>query len=87
MENIDKIIYVLVTSAVSFLTYLMGKRKRDVEVENIQLQNMEKSLGIYQRMIDDMSQKIDEMSAKIDELEKTIESLYKENKQLKSKIK
>ena len=87
MENIDKIIYVLVTSGVSLLTYFMGKRKRDVEIENVQLSNMEKSLGIYQRMIDDMSKKIDEMSAKIDELERTIESLYKENKQLKSKIK
>ncbi len=88
MDSIlEKILYVGSTVIVSFVTYLMGKKKQEAEIDSTTLQNLEKSLLIYQKMIDDMGAKIDIMSSKIDELEVTIESLYKENKQLKSKIK
>lgn len=88
MDSIlEKVLYVTSTVIVSFVTYLMGKKKQEVEIEGTTLENLEKSLLIYQNMIDDMGVKIDKMSNKIDELEKTIDSLYKENKQLKSKIK
>ena len=85
MELLDKIIYVLGTAGASFVTYFMGVRKRQLENESDKLSNLEKSLGIYQLMIDDMGKKIEALTKKIDELETTIERLYKENKELKQK--
>jgi len=83
---IEKLLYVGSTVAVSLVTYLMGKRKQEAETDSTTLDNLEKSLEIYQKMINDMSNKIDALSAKINELESTVEKLYKENKQLKSKV-
>ena len=83
---IEKLLYVGSTVAVSLVTYLMGKRKQEAETDSTTLDNLEKSLEIYQKMINDMSNKIDVLSAKINELEATVEKLYKENKQLKSKV-
>jgi prefoldin subunit 5 len=64
----------------------MGTRKRQLEYESVKLTNLEKSLSIYQVMIQDMSTKIEQLTKKIDELESTVERLYKENKQLKQKV-
>jgi peptidoglycan hydrolase CwlO-like protein len=87
MEMSDKIIYILSTVGVSFITYLFGARKRSLEYESAKLSNLEKSLEIYQTMINDMSDKIEMLTMKIEELEATVERLYKENKQLKQKVK
>lgn len=83
----DKIIYILSTVGVSFITYLFGARKRSADYESVKLENLEKSLKLYQNMINDMSDKIEALTKKIEELENTVERLYKENKQLKQKVK
>jgi len=86
-QLIEKVIYVVSTVAVSLVTYLMGKRKQEADTDSTTLQNLEKSLLIYQNMVSDMGDKIDVLSKKISDLEKTIESLMDENKKLKLKIK
>ena len=86
-QLIEKVIYVVSTVAVSLVTYLMGKRKQEADTDSTTLQNLEKSLLIYQNMVSDMGDKIDVLSKKISDLEKTIETLMDENKKLKLKIK
>jgi len=86
-QLIEKVIYVVSTVAVSLVTYLMGKRKQEADTDSTTLQNLEKSLLIYQNMVSDMGDKIDILSKKISDLEKTIETLMDENKKLKLKIK
>ena len=83
---LEKLLYVASTVAVSLVTYFMGKRKQEAETDSTTLENLDKSLLIYQKMINDMSIKIDELTKKIDDLETTVEKLMKENKQLKSKL-
>jgi len=80
---LEKVLYIGTTLIVSVVTYLLGSRKRDVEIENTKLDNLEKSLKIYQTMINDMSTKIVELTDKIDVLEGHIEKLMEENKKLK----
>lgn len=80
---LEKVLYIGTTLIVSVVTYLMGSRKRDVDIENTKLDNLEKSLKIYQTMINDMSTKIVELTDKIDLLEGHIEKLMEENKKLK----
>jgi peptidoglycan hydrolase CwlO-like protein len=88
METVlEKLLYVGSTVAVSLVTYLMGKRKQEAETDSTTLSNLEKSLEIYQLMINDMSIKIDALTKKINELELTIDKLYQENKVLKQKVK
>ena len=87
MEMGEKILYVLATAGVSLVTYIMGSKKRSAEFESTKLDNLEKSLKIYQTMINDMSEKIEDLTNKISELEITIEKLMDENKKLKQKVK
>lgn len=84
---IEKVIYVLSTVAVSLVTYFMGRKKQEADTDSTTLENLDRSLLIYQRMINDMSDKIELLTKKIDDLETMVDSLMKENKQLKSKIK
>lgn len=85
MELLDKVIYVIGTAVASLITYVIGVRKRQLENEADKLSNLEKSLNIYQLMIDDMGKKIESLTKKIEHLEGTVERLYKENKELKRK--
>jgi peptidoglycan hydrolase CwlO-like protein len=72
--------------ATTVIGYVAGFRKSKIENENGRLENLEKSLTIYQLLIDDLSKKIEDLSLHIVRLEQTIESLKKENRELKGSI-
>ena len=80
---IEQIILTIVTTAVG---YFVGYKKNQNEIEGGRLENLEKSLKVYQIIIDDLSKKVAELSTHIVRLEQTIESLKKENRQLKGTI-
>jgi predicted RNase H-like nuclease (RuvC/YqgF family) len=71
--------------ATTIIGYVAGFRKSKNEIEGGRLENMEKSLKVYQIIIDDLSRKVEELTTHIVRLEQTIESLKQENKQLKNK--
>jgi peptidoglycan hydrolase CwlO-like protein len=77
---IEQIILTVVTTLIG---YFVGYRKSQNEVEGGRLENLEKSIRIYQVVIDDLSKKIEELTAHIVRLEATIDSLKKENNKLK----
>jgi peptidoglycan hydrolase CwlO-like protein len=72
--------------ATTVIGYVAGFRKSKNEIEGGRLENLEKSLTIYQLLIDDLSKKIEELSLHIVRLESTIDSLKKENRELKGSI-
>ena len=80
---IEQIIMSVVTSLIG---YFVGYRKSKNEIEGGRLENLEKSLTIYQLMIDDLSKKVEELSTHIVRLEATIDALRKENNKLKGSI-
>lgn len=63
--------------------WFVGKRKVTVETDNMVLRNLELSIGIYVRIIDDLKKEIHELNHKIDTLEKKVEELMAENRKLK----
>ena len=65
--------------ATAIIGYVAGFRKSKNEIEGGRLENLEKSLKVYQIIIDDLSKKVAELSTHIVRLEQTIESLKKEN--------
>ena len=77
---IEQIILTIVTAAIG---YFVGYKKNQNEIEGGRLENLEKSLIIYQHIIDDLSKKVEELTAHIVRLEETIDSLKAENKNLK----
>ena len=72
--------------ATTIIGYVAGFRKSKNEIEGGRLENLEKSLTIYQLLIDDLSKKIEDLSLHIVRLESTIDSLKKENSKLKGSI-
>ena len=74
------------TVVTTLIGYFVGYRKSKNEIEGGRLENLEKSLTIYQLMIDDLSKKVEELSSHIVRLEATIEALRKENNKLKGSI-
>ena len=77
---IEQIILTVVTTLIG---YFVGYRKSQNEVEGGRLENLEKSIRIYQVVIDDLSKQIEELTTHIVRLESTIDSLKKENNKLK----
>ena len=74
------------TVVTTLIGYFVGYRKSKNEIEGGRLENLVKSLTIYQLMIDDLSKKVEELSSHIVRLEATIECLRKENNKLKGSI-
>lgn len=79
----------IILIASNFLTalgaWLLGKRKTNAETDNLVLTNLEKSIGLYKEMIDDLKNEIKELNIKVSLLEKKIDELHNENVMLKSR--
>ena len=64
-------------------SFFAGKRRSDVETDNMVLRNLELSIGVYQKIIEDLKNEIRELNNKVDHLEKKVEELMNENRKLK----
>lgn len=84
MENTITTIIVSTVTGVS--TYLFGFRKAKKEVDNMALTNLEKSISIYQILINDMKSQITELLDKVNTLEGQIETLQEQNKSLREML-
>ena len=78
---IEQIILTIVTTLIG---YFVGYKKSQNEIEGGRLENLEKSIRIYQVVIDDLSKKVEELTGHIVRLEATIDSLKQENQKLKN---
>jgi len=66
-----------------FAGWFAGRRKVTVETDNMVLRNLELSINIYVKIIEDLKQEIHELNNKVDDLEKKVEELMAENRKLK----
>ena len=78
---------VVVSSITGFITYFLGRRRERKELDNLTLLNLEKSVSIYQIIIDDLKKEVQQLNDKIDKLEAKVEELLKENTELKALMK
>lgn len=69
----------------SIVSYILGWRMNNADLCGKRLDELEKSINVYNVIIDDMSKKIEELTGHIHKLEGKIQDLIKENKQLKQK--
>ncbi len=69
----------------SILAYIFGYRMNNADLCGKRLDELEKSINVYNHIIDDMSKKIETLTAEINKLEEQIQELLQENKKLKNK--
>jgi peptidoglycan hydrolase CwlO-like protein len=88
MENdFDNIIIPSITGCIaSFITWLIGRKKENVEVQSSAIDNVDKAVKMWQDTAEKMSQRVDELSDKVDNLTKEVHSLRIENADLKLKL-
>lgn len=83
----DNIISLLITTITSIITYFLGHNRAKKETESVILQNLERSISIYQTIINDLKLQMVDMNKKINELETKVDELLAENNNLTNLLK
>ena len=63
--------------------FFVGKRRSDAETDNQVLRNLELSVNIYVKIIEDLKTEIQSLNLKVQDLETKVENLMNENRKLK----
>jgi peptidoglycan hydrolase CwlO-like protein len=74
---------IIIPAVTGFLTFLLGQQRGKKEIESITLSNLEKSIQIYQTIIQDLKEEIVALNEKIDVLQNKVDEMMEENHQLK----
>jgi uncharacterized coiled-coil protein SlyX len=81
----NEILTIIVPSIVTaVIGYFVGFRKNNIDLCGARLDELEKSLVVYNNIIGDMSQKISDLRLEIKSLETSVEKLLEENKNLRN---
>lgn len=70
---------------VAILTWILARKKYLAEVSKSELDNVEQSIAIYRKMVDDLGARIDLLSGTLNLLRKENEALTAENRGLKKR--
>jgi archaellum component FlaC len=81
MKDILMIIIPTIISAI--VGWWVGHKKESVDLCGERMDQLEKSIAVYNTIIDDMSKKIDALRSEVIKLETRIQDLMTENKKLK----
>jgi peptidoglycan hydrolase CwlO-like protein len=67
--------------------WFVGRKRQQADTDNAILDNLSKSISVYQTIIEDLKKEIHELNLKVVQLEEKVNELMVENKKLKSKAK
>ena len=83
----NELFVILTNIATGIAGWFVGRRRQQADTDNAILDNLSKSIGVYQTIIEDLKKEIHDLNTKITELESKVDMLMKENRELKSKSK
>lgn len=63
--------------------WFVGRKRQQADTDNQVLRNLELSVNIYVKIIEDLKKEIHELNNKVNDLEKMVEKLMEENRRLK----
>jgi chromosome segregation ATPase len=79
-----EILMIVIPSIITAVVgWFIGRRRENVDLCGDRLDDLEKSIKVYNVIIDDMSTKIENLTTHISKLEIKIQQLLAENKKLK----
>jgi len=81
--DFDYILAFITSTITGVSSYLIGSKRAKKENDNLTLQNIEKSITIYQTIVNDLKGEIIELNKKVKGLEEKIDELMEENITLK----
>lgn len=81
--DFDYILAFITSTITGVSTYILGSKRAKKENDNLTLQNIEKSITIYQTIVNDLRGEIVKLNKKVVELEEKIDELMDENMSLK----
>lgn len=85
--NWDDIILPSITGAIgAFVSWLVGRKKENVEVQGSEITNTQEAIKIWREMAQEMSDKVKDLGEKVDALTQEVHSLRTENSDLKHKL-
>lgn len=77
---------IISSSITGVITYFVGLKRAKKENDNLTLTNIEKSITIYQTIVDDLKKEIMTLNSKVKDLEEKIDDLMSENHNLKKML-
>ena len=83
----NELFVILTNIATGIAGWFVGRRRQQADTDNAILDNLSKSIGVYQTIIQDLKKEIHELNLKVVQLESKVNDLMTENKKLKSKNK
>jgi peptidoglycan hydrolase CwlO-like protein len=77
---------IVIPAITSSITFFLGIQRGKKEVDGLHLQNLEKSVQIYQTIINDLKSELESLQGKVDELQVKVDIMMKENDNLKKLV-
>lgn len=77
---------VIIPAITGLLTFFLGQQRGKKEIQGLELQNISKSIEIYQIIIEDLKTEIISLNKKVDELQGKVDEMMKENHELKKTL-
>jgi peptidoglycan hydrolase CwlO-like protein len=68
------------------ITFLLGRRLGAAQTESVILQNLEKSISIYQILVENLRDEIIVLNAKVDELQQKLDDMEKSRRTSTKKV-
>jgi hypothetical protein len=78
-----ELLLVISNALTGIAAFFVGKRRSDAETDNQVLRNLELSVNIYVKIIEDLKTEIQSLNLKVQDLETKVENLMNENRKLK----
>ena len=78
-----ELLLIISNTLTSAATWFVTRKKQQADTDNQVLRNLELSVNIYVRIIEDLKKEIHELNNKVQDLEKMVEKLMDENRKLK----
>lgn len=81
----NELLLIISNALTAAAAWFVGRKRQQADTDNAILDNLSKSIGVYQIIIEDLKKEIHELNTKITDLEKKVNELMDENKKLKLK--
>jgi archaellum component FlaC len=82
-EMSTELLLIISNALTSAATWFVTRKKQQADTDNQVLRNLELSVNIYVKIIEDLKKEIHELNNKVNDLEKMVEKLMDENRRLK----
>ena len=80
----DNLILLVSNALTGIAAFFVSRRQQQTILENSILDNLSKSIGVYQTIIEDLKVEIQELNVKVVKLEEKVTKLMDENKKLRT---